>query len=392
MKILFVSRWFPYPPSNGSRIRAYNLIRHLSRQHEIDLIAFHDELWDESCLEGLRPFCGQIWSTLYEPERNGQLSKLLGYFSPRPRSMVSSYSHELQRQVDAAERSGKYDMLIAFELDMGVYAQKWSASPKVFEELELTSLYEQSRGSLRHRLTWWKYTQFMPRLMRGFQGCTVVSEQERELVREVIRDQSPVEVIPNGVDTQHYQGDFGLKQADTLVYSGALSYYANLDAMQYFVGEVFPLVKARRPNARLLITGSTKGVDLSALPAVEGVEFTGYVEDIRPVVACSQVSIIPLRLGGGTRLKVLESLALGTPVVSTRKGVEGLDLKPGQEYLPADTPEEFAEAILRVLENPPLSEALACQGRALVEDRYDWKTIGKRLEAFLQRAQARRNG
>ncbi len=386
MKILFVSRWFPYPPDNGARIRVYNLIRHLARHHEIDLISFRDETWDESHLEGLRPYCDRVWSIRYEPERNGQISKLLGFFYRRPRSMVTSYSHELQQQVDTAERSGKYDLLLSSEVDMGVYTQKWSATPKVFEELELTSLYEQSLQGLRGRLTWWKYTHYLPQMMSSFQGCTVVSERERQRVRAVVPDTCPVEVIPNGVDTQHYQGDYGPRQADTLVYSGALTYSANLDAMQYFLGEVFPLVKARRPNARVLITGNTEGVDLSTLPEADGFEFTGYVDDIRPVVARSQASIVPLRLGGGTRLKVLESLALGTPVISTSKGAEGLDLTPGRDYLAADTPQSFADAILEVLENPMLAGSLSCRGREAVEARYDWTMIGQKLDAFLRQA------
>ncbi len=390
MRILFVSRWYPFPPNNGSRIRVFNLIRHLASQYEVDLISFASEPVDEGMIDGLRPYCRKIWFTNYDPERNGTSSKLLGYFSSRPRSVVSSYNDELQRQVDEAEKHGEYDLLISSQVDMAPYTQNWQASPKIFEELELTSLYEQSyEGNaplqrLRNRMTWWKQMQYLPSVLKGFQGCTVVSEQERRRALGVLPESVPIEVIPNGVDVDYYQGDFGPRQADTLIYSGALTYSANFDAIRYFLGEVLPLVKEKRPTARLLITGSTKGVDLNALPAAEGVEFTGYVEDIRPIIARSHVSVVPLRIGGGTRLKILEALALGTPVVSTGKGAEGLDLIPGQEFLRADTPQTFAAAILDLLDSPPLVERLSCQGREAVEQRYDWKKIGKKLDAFLQ--------
>ncbi len=390
MKILFVSRWYPYPPNNGSRIRIYNLIRHLAARHQIDLIAFCSEQVQDSQLAGLRPYCGKIWTTPYDPDRNGKLSKVLGYFSARPRSVVSSYSQELQNQVDAAERSGQYDLLISSQVDMAVYTQKWQASPKIFEELELTTLYEQAMAGesasrrLRDRLTWWKNICHLRKAMAGFQGCTVVSQQERERALASIPAAGPIEVVPNGVDVAYYRGDYGQRQPSTLIYSGSLTYFANLDAMQYFLADIFPRIKALRPDARLLITGSTNGLDLSTLPDVAGVELTGYVEDIRPVIARSQVSVVPLRIGGGTRLKILESLALGTPVVSTTKGAEGLGLSDRKDYIAADTPEDFANAILEVLDSPKLAERLSCQGMKTVESRYDWKIIGQKLDAFLE--------
>ncbi len=394
MKVLFVSRWYPYPPNNGARIRVYNLIRHLASQHEIDLISFTTEPVDQRKLDGMRTYCRKVWFADYEPERNGPMSKALGYFSSRPRSVVSSYHKELQRQIDDAERKGGYDLLISSQIDMAAYTQRWQASPKIFEELELTTLYERSMEGqsaperLRNQLTWWKLTRYLPGVMKDFQGCTVVSEQERMRALGVMPDACPVEVIPNGVDVDSYREDYGQREADTLVYSGALTYSANMDAMQYFLRDVFPVIKKRRPNARLLITGSTKAVDLSRLPIVEGVEFTGYVEDIRPVIARSQASIVPLRIGGGTRLKILEALALGTPVVSTSKGAEGLDLTPGQDFIAADTPQAFAAAILDLLESPSLTERLSCQGRQTVESRYDWKLIGKQMDTFLQQVLA----
>jgi glycosyltransferase involved in cell wall biosynthesis len=143
----------------------------------------------------------------------------------------------------------------------------------------------------------------------------------------------------------------------------------------YFLSEIFPLVRARVPQTRLRVTGRTQGVDLARLP-LDGVELTGYVDDVRPVVAGSMAAVTPLRLGGGTRLKILEAMALGVPVVSTPKGVEGLDVQPGEHLLLGRTPAEFAEAVVRVLQDPALRQALAAQAVTHVRQRYDWEKIG----------------
>jgi glycosyltransferase involved in cell wall biosynthesis len=173
-------------------------------------------------------------------------------------------------------------------------------------------------------------------------------------------------------------------EPDTLIYPGALSYDANLDAMRYFLREIFPRIRAARPGVRLRITGKTTPEQRAALPSTEGVELTGYVHDIRAAVAGAWAEVVPLRAGGGTRLKVLEALAIGTPVVSTSKGAEGLDLAAGEDLLIADTPEQFAQATLKLLGDPMLRERLAARGRATVQARYDWRTIAGQLTDLVE--------
>jgi len=194
-----------------------------------------------------------------------------------------------------------------------------------------------------------------------------------------------LEVVPNGVDIESYTGDFGSPVPDTLTFTGVLTYFANFDAIGFFLEEIWPRVRASRPGAKLWITGRTEGVPLERLSLDEGVNFTGYLDDIRPHVARSQVCIVPLRVGGGTRLKILEAMALGTPVVSTSKGAEGLDVTAGQDILIADEPQAFANAVLRLLDDADLRARLSENGRRLVSERYDWREIGTRLNAFLER-------
>jgi glycosyltransferase involved in cell wall biosynthesis len=281
-------------------------------------------------------------------------------------------------------------MIIASQVDMAPYAVTVPDVPKVFEEIELTTRYEQfSRQShpakkAWSRLSWWKLSHYIAQLITRFNGCTVVSEGERQQLQRIAPNYSPVEVIPNGVDTGYYSGNFGEPAANTLIYSGALSYKANFDAMEYFLREIFPLIRAQEPAIKLLITGKVEGVPVERLPNQEGVIFTGYLADIRPALAQSSVSIVPLRLGGGTRLKVLEAFAIGTPVVTTSKGAEGLDVVPNRDLLIADEPAEFATAVLRLLQNPALRESLSRKGQQTVKNKYDWQMIGQQFNNFIE--------
>jgi polysaccharide biosynthesis protein PslH len=167
--------------------------------------------------------------------------------------------------------------------------------------------------------------------------------------------------------------------ADTIVHAGALSYSANLDAMGYFLADIFPGVRAAADRVLLRVTGTAPPAALAALPRSPGVEFTGYLADVRPTIAQSWASVVPLRRGGGTRLKILESMALGTPVVATPKGAEGLDVADGQELLIGADPGAFARAVIALLQSPDLRARLARAGRRRVETTYNWREVGRDL-------------
>jgi glycosyltransferase involved in cell wall biosynthesis len=187
------------------------------------------------------------------------------------------------------------------------------------------------------------------------------------------------------VDLPLYDGDFGSIEPESLVFPGALTYKANLWAVEFFLAQVFPAVKAQRPGVKLYITGRTDGVPVDDLPLQDGVIFTGYLDDVRPRVACSPVCVVPMTVGGGTRLKILEAMALGTPVVSTSKGAEGLDVVHGQDILIADDAGDFARAVLSLLQDRDLRTKLAINGRRLVEERHSWQIGARQLEQLLYR-------
>lgn len=390
MRILFVSSWFPYPPDNGSRLRIYNLIKQLAKWHEIALVSFSRGDVTTNRIAAMRPYCTSVEVVPLKPFEPTRWRALLGMFSPQPRSFVDTFSWPMWRLVESKAKDG-FDLAIFSQIITAPYvaALGTASIPRLFEEVELTVIWEKFvaarhpavRG--RYGLTWWKTRSFVVRLMREFDGCTVVSNQEARLVRSLLPDYGFVSVIPNGVDVSWCEGDFGKPQEDTLIYPGALTYRANLEAMFYFLRSIFPLIRSRRPAAVIRITGKTEGVPLDQLPTGDGVILTGFLDDVRPVVARSCVCVVPLNIGGGTRLKILEAMALGTPVVSTSKGAEGLEAVPGRDLLIADEPTGFAEAVVSLLEDHKMRETLSRNGRNLVRARYDWETIGRQYEAIL---------
>jgi glycosyltransferase involved in cell wall biosynthesis len=212
--------------------------------------------------------------------------------------------------------------------------------------------------------------------------CTVVSELEREHVRTIAPAYARVSLVPNAVDLARYGGWHGDPQPDTLIFSGSLSYSANYDALRWFLAAVFPCIQRAVPDVRLRVTGSTEGIDRAGLPGGGAVEYTGYVDDVRPLVASSWVSVVPLRHGSGTRLKILEAMALGTPVVSTAKGAEGLSVTPGEDIILRDDPDGFARGVVELLQSSEHRRRLADAGRLLVRARYDWQVVGAEIRAL----------
>ncbi len=391
MRVLFISRWYPYPPDNGSRIRVFNLIRQLSRQHEITLVSFVENPVSPARVAEMESYCHSVHTVPYRQFNSSRLKALLGIFSTRPRSEVDTYSREMHDLVKGAGANTPFDVVIASQRDCAPYALLLKHTPRVFEEVELATIHEQFIcqrnlvSRIRYGLTWWKYARYVSRLLFRFDGCTVVSEQEQELILSITRDSQPPVIVPNGVDLAINSGTFGAVQPDTLIYSGALTYDANFDAMEFFLRDVFPAVKVQRPNATLRITGGYAGVPIERLALGDGVELTGYLDDIQSAVAQSWACVVPLRVGGGTRLKILEAMALGTPVVSTSKGAEGLQVTPGKDILISDDPGDFARTLVRLFEDEGLRRKLSAAGRRLVEEKYSWEMCVRRLEQLLYR-------
>jgi glycosyltransferase involved in cell wall biosynthesis len=404
MRILFISRWFPFPANNGSKIRIWNLLKQLSRGYDIHLVAFADagEADDES-MAHLRSLCQDITivpKPHYYPNR---FKALLGYLSPLPRSVVGRDSAPMRRTLADLVASDKHDIVLVSQIETAAYAVPNTTGLKLLDEVELAAYVDTLKAqhtTIRHLRFWLtaiKHYRYVAGIVRQFDTCTTVSERERCELLRLVPNHASVEIVPNGVDVQAYRGDFGEPAPATLVYCGALTFFANFDAMSYFLHEVYPLILSKVAQTKLLITGKTDGVSLHQLPlggALQrgSVDFTGYLDDIRPTVARSWISIVPLRVGGGTRVKILESLALGTPVVATTKGAEGLDLVPGRDILLADTPSDFAAAVLTVFQDVELRDSLSRNGRHAVAAKYDWEIIGRTLRNLVDSRVAAKRG
>jgi polysaccharide biosynthesis protein PslH len=387
MRILAISSWWPFPADNGARMRIASLLETLAESHEVHLVALSQEPIDHKQIEMAQQYCASVAEArqrLWVPRRFEQFSSL---WSSAPTSVRATYNPLFASLVQQRVQEIHPDVVVVFALAAAPYAAQVVGIPKILEELEITNILDQyllakPPQRLRSWLTWVKHRSYVQQTLASFDACSVVSEREQHFARQLVSPSMPVEVIPNGASFKPIACQPEVRP-DTLIYPGALSYSANLDAMRYFLADIFPQIRAQRPAAQLQITGKVTEAQRLALPSLEGVDLTGYVADIRTAIADTYCEVVPLREGGGTRLKILEALALGTPVISTRKGAEGLDLADGQDYLLADTPSEFAQTTLELLNNPLLRAKLSAHGQQTVFRKYDWRMIGARLTALI---------
>jgi len=378
MNILFLSRWFPYPPDNGSKIRIYNLLRGLATQHQITLISFYEPGKRMLDTKPLHDYCKAVYPIPWQSFRPDSWQALVGYFRIKPRSFIDTFSSEFKQIIEMNVTREHFDVVIASQIDTAVYIPYFSTVPSIFEEVEVGVLYEQYAHAhsiprrIRYGLTWWKYRGFLASVLQRYNVSTVVSGREAELLMDNVSASTRVEIIPNCVDLQSYPLDKENPEPFTMIFTGAFTYEPNYEAMHWFVKYAYPAILAQTPQAHLTITGNHAGL---SLPSANHITLTGFVEDVRPLIGRAWCSIIPLQKGGGTRLKILESMALGTPVVATSKGAEGLEVTPGEELLIADDPHSFAQAILDLFSSRELRQRLARNAYEMVRARYDWSFV-----------------
>ena len=385
---MYLSSWFPYPPDNGSRQRAFYLLRELAKRHEISLVAFYDPDQNPPQADALREFCTNI-ITLPRKIFSPQGARAFGaFFSSRPRSVASTFDPNIHAQIHALAARENYDAVLVGELSMAPYARDLSARAKILDDVEASvfeSHYRAAHGTARMRagLMWWKFKRYIQTLAPQFDALTVVSAREKALLQEMGLPREKIFLAPNGVDCQAARAVNAAREPLSCIYNGALTFAPNLDAMRYFVREILPLVREAEPRAHLRITGRADQVAQNELCEDNVVSFTGYLPDVKPLVAASAVCVVPLRVGGGTRLKILEAMALGTPVVASSKGAEGLDVQHNVHLLIADTPRAFADAILELFHQPNLAERLSAAAQQHVCAQYDWTHIAQQFDRLL---------
>ncbi|MCL5104337.1 MAG: glycosyltransferase family 4 protein [Armatimonadetes bacterium] len=393
MNVLFLSTWFPFPPDNGARIRVYNLIKALASRHKVHLISLLQGDSDRDNAKKLSDICEVV--SLHESRwfAPGTFKSFLGFFSSRPRSAVDTFDSIVRRSVEQAIERIRPDVVIASTLGVAEYVPEDLGVPCILEQhnCDYAVLKRTAEACpslirrLRLTLGWKKFARWEAAVCRRFDLVTMVSEHDKSLLHAIVPDMEEVHVTPNGVDTVYYNASRRAPEPFALLYNGALSYGANLDAVRYFATDIYPVLAQSLPSVRLMVTGRTDGVDLSGIEKCPGIELTGYVDDIRDVLNKAEVCVVPLRQGGGSRLKILEAMAAGVPVVATTIGAEGIDVVDGEQVLIADDPSEIAACIERVLTDTDLAHTLSGNARKLVEERYSWSAIGESFVDMVER-------
>ena len=392
MKILFLSRWFPYPTNNGSKLRIYNLLRGLSKHHEITLLSFADQPDTNPDVPEIRSLCSDVHIVPWREFDPKSTRSLFGFLNLMPRSLVDTFSSEMSQKIIYLLSTQRFDLVIASQLSMASYRPYFKNIPALFEEVEVGLSYGDANLSadlkkrLRHAFTWFKLRRYLLQLLDSFQSCTVASDQERQLlVQKFSRPHDAVEVIPNCVQVNEYKNRQSTLTPNQLIFSGSFRYRANYEAMLWFVREVYPLILKQVPDAHLVITGDHADLPF---PSAPNITLAGYVDDIKSLTASSWVSIAPLLSGGGTRLKILEAMAVGTPVVATSKGAEGLDSTPGEHIFIADLPDAFAEQVVMILKDERLRDRISVNGNLLVKEKYDWENVMPRFLSLVEKITA----
>ena len=394
-RVLFVTPHLPYPPFWGFNVRVYQLIKRLSERHRVSLLSYagdeDDDLADS--LAALEPWCEAIHTVPRQRRsmrrtllstRAGQLISLGSIASYHGRRLRSSQMQEAINRVVAA---GSFD-LVQVESSQMMGHRFPDGVPVILDEhnLEFELLERASRAERslpRKGYSWLEYMKVRREERIHWQlaaGCVMTSEREAGVVR-TLPSATPVAVVPNGVDLDHFSQDFqpGSPDPNSVVFTGLMTYRPNFDAATYFVREVLPRIHRAHPEVTFTAVGWGGLPEALQSPRVRA---TGRVGDVRPYLARAGAVVVPLRMGSGTRLKILEALAMGRPVVSTSLGCEGLDVHDGEQLLVADDPDRFAAAVLELLANPQRGRELGARGRALVEACYGWDSVARRLEAF----------
>jgi glycosyltransferase involved in cell wall biosynthesis len=391
MNILFLSAWFPYPPNNGSKLRIYNLLRGLAREHQVTLITLSENEHTE-IPSTLNDLCQNVHIVPAKPYNPKSIRSLIGFFSPEPRVLVDCHVPAMAERIHQELDTGKYDLVVASQWYMAAYWRTYCHLPAIFEEVEVGVFHDKRVQAstifshLRHELTYLKMKVYYRNLLSYFRACTVVSDIERDLLKKMVPNYQAVDVIPNGVSLADYADISKEPQPETLIFTGSFRYLANYDAMLWFLEEVYPKISLARPGVRLIITGDHAG---KPIPQTGNIGLTGHVSDIRPLIASSWVSIAPIKKGGGTRLKILEAMALGTPVVSTPKGAEGLNGHQDEHLFIADTPGAFANKVIELLEDSNLRQRISDNAYQFVREKYDWAVVMPRFLNLVERVRAK---
>jgi len=390
MRILYVT---PYVPSL-IRVRPYNLIKYLSRRgHLVTVLSLQSTEQEQRDAEELRSCCHRV-ETVKLTRQQSFLNCFKALPTMTPLQVAYCHSLAMQRLIGRVLREEQFDIVHVEHLRGAHFGAAVAGVPKVYDSVDCISLlFERAlhaAPSLTSRivagLDLGRTRRYEGRLISQYDKVLVTSPQDKEALlklgeRSQEQDQGEkIAVLPNGVDLGYFAFTNGDREPETLVFSGKMSYHANVAAVSYLAQEVMPLIWARRPGVKLEIVGSNPPQAIFALAQDDRVRVTGFVPDLRLYLARATVSVSPMQYSVGIQNKVLEAMATGTPVVASSQACSALKVRDGIHLLVADDPTTFAQWILRLLDDVALRREIAINGRNYVEERHDWRAIAHNLE------------
>jgi polysaccharide biosynthesis protein PslH len=384
VKILLLTQVVPYPPDAGPKIKTYNVLRALAEQHEVHLASFVRSPAEEANARSLARFCA---GTTPVPLKRSRLRDLAAL----ARSLVNGQPFLIDRDDSRAMRQAiaelleqeHFDAVHADQLSMGQFAVDLRLPLRVLDEHNAVwTIVQRAAGweawgpkRLLAELEWRKLRSYEGALCRRFDRVTVVSEQDAGDLTKAAGAPLATEVIPIAVDTEELAFVPRTEKATNVVSVATMFYPPNVEGIHWFATQVFPAVRRAVPGVAFQAVGARPPAHIRRLATpASGMIVPGYVADVEPIFEQSAVLVVPLHSGSGMRVKILEAFARGIPIVSTTVGVEGIEARAGEHLLVADRPEEFAAAVIRLLQHPDEAARLASAGRALVEAKYDWRT------------------
>jgi sugar transferase (PEP-CTERM/EpsH1 system associated) len=395
MRILWVKIGGLWPLNTGGRLRSFHTIAELARRHRVTVLTTHDPADDPTPLGTRLADCERVVSIPYvvpgHDSARFALALVRSWFSPLPVDIWRCRVPPLRKAVARHLAGGEVDLCVADYLAAAPNVAMNGRIPSILfthnvEHMIWKRLCQVETRAWRRALLeveWQKLRRYEAQACARAHRTVAVSEADRAMLAEHA-PRARVDAVPTGVDTTYFQPDGSHETPGSLVFFGSMDWFPNEDGIAHFVEAILPRIRARMPEVSVTVAGRKPPARVRRLAAVPGVRVTGTVEDVRPYVAEAAVCVVPLRVGGGTRLKIFEALAMGKAVVSTSVGAEGLPMIPGQHFLQADDPAAFADATSGLLQDPGRRRALGAAGRRLVEERYSWPQVAREFETICE--------
>ena len=392
MKILWVKMGGLWPSTTGGRVRSLQTIAGLSRRHQVTVVTTHGPGDDPEGLARHLSHCHKVVSLPYTPPKRGSsafpAAVARSWMSPYPVDLWKWQVPEVREQVTSLMASGTVDLCVADFLFAAMNVPMGGQTPVVLFEHNVEYQIWQRLAALEHRpwirplfeLEWRKLRAREADLCRAADLTIAVSEDDRRRLEQLAPGICAAS-IPTGVDTGYFVPDPTIEREAHLVFSGSMDWHPNEDAVIYFMDAILPRIRNEVPGTTFTIVGRNPTARVREhAERVGAVTVTGTVDDVRPFIAEGSVYVVPLRAGGGTRLKIFEAFAMARPVVSTTVGAEGLGIGPGRHYVAADDADAFATSVVALLRDPARRRQLGDAGRQLVETCYSWPTIARVFE------------